>query len=110
MHSPLIKIIFVFDAIGRKGPNGLALEPGPALSWAQRIEIAVGAAKGLLYFHEKSLIHRNVKSSNVLLFDDEIAKITDSHLSHECPCERGCVLDDRLSSGCGNHPPEYVIY
>lgn len=92
---------------GRQAPTGLALEPGPALSWAKRVDIAVGAAKGLLCFHENSLIHRNIKSSNVLLFDHEIAKITDSHLSDKCPCERDNIFYDTPGPLCHNHPPEY---
>ncbi|KAH6815822.1 Malectin/receptor-like protein kinase family protein [Perilla frutescens var. frutescens] len=64
------------------------LDPGPTLSWAQRIEIAVGAAKGLHYIHEKTLIHQSIKSSNVLLFDDEIAKISNFNQPTEFPWER----------------------
>ncbi|XP_042011934.1 LOW QUALITY PROTEIN: serine/threonine-protein kinase TAO1-B-like [Salvia splendens] len=46
------------------------------LSWNQRINIAVGIARGLCYIHEKHLVHHDLRSSNVFLFDDETAKIT----------------------------------
>ncbi|KAL7098342.1 hypothetical protein ACP275_09G011000 [Erythranthe tilingii] len=64
---------------GKKGFK--ASERGLALSWAQRVKIAVGAAKGLEYIHDKGQIHCDIKSSNVLLFDDyNIAKIADFDL------------------------------
>ncbi|CAF2219360.1 unnamed protein product [Brassica napus] len=66
---------------GRKGVKG-ALR-GPVMTWHQRVKIAVGAARGLEYLHEKvnpQVIHRDIKSSNVLLFDDDVAKIGDFDL------------------------------
>ncbi|KAH0889917.1 hypothetical protein HID58_052346 [Brassica napus] len=52
---------------GRKGVQGA--EPGPVLNWNQRVKIAYGAARGLEFLHEKvqpSVVHRDVRSSNVL--------------------------------------------
>lgn len=66
---------------GQKGIKGSM--PGPALSWRKRVKIAVGAAKGLDYIHGKAQIHGGIRSSNVLLFDDnEVAKITDFDLQY----------------------------
>lgn len=83
----------------QQGIKGLDCEPGPALSWAQRIEIAVGAAKGLLHLLERESIHHNIISINVLLFDDGIAKITDLHPLTECSCK--AANDDSVLLGRG---------
>lgn len=95
---------------GRKGVKGS--QPGPVLSWAQRVKIAVGAAKGLEYLHEKAqprIIHRDIKSSNVLLFDDDVAKIADFDLSNQAPDMAARLHSTRVLGTFGYHAPEYAM-
>ncbi|KAG2605534.1 hypothetical protein PVAP13_4NG090700 [Panicum virgatum] len=62
------------------GQKGVRNQPLPTLSWVQRVKIAVSSAKGLEFLHLKAdptIIHTNIKSSNILIFDDDCAKIGD---------------------------------
>ncbi|PIN27027.1 Serine/threonine protein kinase [Handroanthus impetiginosus] len=66
---------------GQTGITGA--KPGLVLSWAQRVKIAIGAAKGLEYLHEEARIHGGITSSNVLLFGDyDLAKIKTTDTNH----------------------------
>ncbi|KAI4300668.1 hypothetical protein L6164_034017 [Bauhinia variegata] len=95
---------------GRKGVQGA--EPGPALSWIQRVKIAFGAAKGLEYLHEKvqpPMVHRDVRSSNVLLFDDYLSKIADFNLTNQSSDTAARLHSTRVLGTFGYHAPEYAM-
>ncbi|WOL16098.1 PTI1-like tyrosine-protein kinase 3 [Canna indica] len=95
---------------GRKGVQGA--QPGPLLDWIQRVRIAVDAAKGLEYLHEKvqpSIIHRDIRSSNILLFEDSRAKIADFNLSNQAPDMAARLYSTRVLGTFGYHAPEYAM-
>ncbi|KAL3351231.1 hypothetical protein AABB24_019704 [Solanum stoloniferum] len=95
---------------GRKGVQGA--QPGPTLEWVQRVRIAVDAARGLEYLHEKvqpSVIHRDIRSSNVLLFEDYKAKIADFNLSNQAPDMAARLHSTRVLGTFGYHAPEYAM-
>ena len=96
-----------FSVIGRKGVQGA--EPGPVLSWTQRVRIAYGAARGLEYIHEKvqpSIVHRDVRSSNVLLYNDCETKIADFNLSSQSSDTAARLHSTRVLGTFGYHAPE----
>jgi serine/threonine protein kinase len=66
--------IFSFAAIGKPPP-----------SWGTRMKIAIDVANALEYLHfycDPPLCHRDIKSSNILLDENFVAKLSDFGLAH----------------------------
>ncbi|KAG6531599.1 hypothetical protein ZIOFF_005414 [Zingiber officinale] len=83
------------------------LEP---LTWKKRLNIALDIARGLEYLHRfanQCFIHRDFKSSNILLSDDYRAKISDFGLAKLAPDEKHS-LATKLAGTFGYLAPEYA--
>ncbi|XP_022924518.1 probable serine/threonine-protein kinase At1g01540 [Cucurbita moschata] len=80
------------------------------LTWEIRVNIIVGTAKGLAYLHEglePKVVHRDVKSSNILLDRQWNAKVSDFGLAKLLCSERSYVTT-RVMGTFGYVAPEYA--
>nr|XP_043620700.1 probable LRR receptor-like serine/threonine-protein kinase At5g48740 [Erigeron canadensis] len=80
------------------------------LSWVRRLKIAIDAAKGLDHLHNASeprIIHRDVKSSNILLDGDLNAKVCDFGLSKQVIQADASHVTTMVKGTAGYLDPEY---
>ncbi|XP_065634061.1 G-type lectin S-receptor-like serine/threonine-protein kinase At5g35370 [Quercus suber] len=79
----------VLEYMNRGSLDSTLFGDGPILQWGERVEIALGTARGLAYLHsecEQRIIHSDVKPENILLHDNLQVKISfgiSKLISHE---------------------------
>ncbi|XP_065634987.1 probable LRR receptor-like serine/threonine-protein kinase At1g07650 isoform X2 [Quercus suber] len=82
------------------------------LDWPTRQKICVGIARGLGFLHEEStikIVHRDIKSTNVLLDQDLNPKISDFGLA-KLDEEENTHISTRIAGTIGYMAPEYALW
>ncbi|KAL8142352.1 hypothetical protein V2J09_015384 [Rumex salicifolius] len=88
--------------------NHLFRRGAQPLSWATRIKVAIGAAKGLSFLHEARIIFRDFKASNILLDSEFNSKLSDFGLAKEGPTGDQTHISTQLIGTQGYAAPEYM--
>ncbi|KAJ3675417.1 hypothetical protein LUZ60_004459 [Juncus effusus] len=85
---------------------------GPVLTWQQRVRVALDIAKGLEYLHERKkpvIVHKNVRSCNILLFEGFRAKVADYDVFNEVVDVNVRPHSVNLLGTLGYTAPEYCM-
>ncbi|PKA56266.1 Putative receptor protein kinase CRINKLY4 [Apostasia shenzhenica] len=80
------------------------------LDWVRRVTIAVQAARGIEYLHGYAcppVIHRDIKSSNILIDEEHNARVADFGLSLLGPVDSSTPLSELPAGTLGYLDPEY---
>ncbi|KAK2994503.1 hypothetical protein RJ640_029462 [Escallonia rubra] len=83
------------------------------IDWPTRLKVALGAARGLAYLHSSSavgipIVHRDFKSTNILLNTNYEAKISDFGLAKLMPEGQETFVTARVLGTFGYFDPEYT--
>ncbi|CAL0313699.1 unnamed protein product [Lupinus luteus] len=107
-----IQLLLVYEFMpNRSLEDHLFNKAFPPLPWKTRLEIMLGAARGLAYLHEGleiQVIYRDFKSSNVLLDMDFHPKLSDFGLAREGPQGDQTHVSTAVVGTHGYAAPEYI--
>ncbi|KAJ0231669.1 Kinase with adenine nucleotide alpha hydrolases-like domain-containing protein [Hirschfeldia incana] len=84
-----------------------------AFQWRERYKVAVGVAEALDYLHNSAsqpVIHRDVKSSNILLSDDFEPQLSDFGLARWASISTTHIVCSDVAGTFGYLAPEYFMY
>ncbi|XVF03376.1 hypothetical protein REPUB_Repub04eG0255700 [Reevesia pubescens] len=120
-HPNLVKLIgycsegenrlLVYEFMPKGSLENHLFRRGPQpLSWAVRLKVAIGAARGLSFLHDlkSQVIYRDFKASNILLDAEFNAKLSDFGLAKAGPTGDRTHVSTQVMGTHGYAAPEYV--
>lgn len=121
-HKNLVKLLgcsiegpeslLVYEYVPNKSLDNFLFDESKSksLKWNQRLNIILGTAEGLAYLHGSPvrIIHRDIKTSNVLLDDQLNPKVADFGLAR-CLGTDKTHLSTGIAGTLGYMAPEYVV-
>ncbi|XP_064958736.1 LRR receptor-like serine/threonine-protein kinase FEI 1 isoform X2 [Musa acuminata AAA Group] len=108
-NSPLSKLL-IYDFLPGGSLDDFLHERSEQLDWDARLNIIVGAAKGLSYLHHDCsprIIHRDIKSSNILLDGNLESRVSDFGLAKLLEDEESHITTI-VAGTFGYLAPEYM--
>ncbi|CAL4938480.1 unnamed protein product [Urochloa decumbens] len=113
VEGPSLISVYSYLPRGSLEDNLHGVRSKPAMSWENRYKAALGIAEALSYVHSggaRPVIHRDVKSSNILLTEEFEPQLSDFGLAIWAPTNPTSVTHSDVVGTFGYLAPEYFMY